>query len=285
VRFTSGGAKVVVGNAVSQSLSVIDVASSTEVHRIPGAGFQPTTTISFEPGVVTYKVNGFECTSDTLAVHPDNLNDQIDFFDLAAGTVTSIPCDLDPRGIAKTPNGSRVVISHFLSARKVSVVDPATQTITAVFSAPNDLDEPIATRPDGLKAAVAVQNGTQVLDLVSGAFSPVQSTASVNRLLSTPDGLHVLAVGFNGSLVSYATGSIVANLNGLVPAYVGAAAPADNAPRCCRTTTARTCWSSTRTARPGSWKAACQAVRLPTVTPRATWRSRTTERSWCRPTS
>ncbi|MCY2959532.1 MAG: YncE family protein [Planctomycetota bacterium] len=225
VRFTPSGAKAVIGNAVSQSLSVIDVASATELHRIPGAGFQSTTIISFEPGVVTYKINGFECPSETLAVHPDNLNAQIDFFDLAAGTVSSIACDPSPRGIAMTPNGSRIVVSHFLSARKVTVVNPATQTITAVFTAPNDLDEPVAIRPDGLKAAVAVQNGTQIVDLVTGTFSAVQSTASVNRMLSTPDGLYALAVGFNGSLISYATGSIVSNLNGLVSTYVGAVAP------------------------------------------------------------
>ncbi len=225
VRFTPSGAKAVIGNAVSQSLSVIDVASATELHRIAGAGFQSTTTISFEPGVITYKINGFECPSETLAVHPDNLNAQIDFFDLAAGTVSSVACDPSPRGIAMTPSGSKIVVTHFLSARKVTVVDPATHTITAVFNAPNDLDEPVAIRPDGSKAAVAVQNGTQIVDLATGAFGAVQNTASVNRMLSTPDGLYALAVGFNGSLVSYTTGAIVANLNGLVSTYVGAMAP------------------------------------------------------------
>jgi YVTN family beta-propeller protein len=224
-RFTPSGAKAVIGNAVSQSLSVIDVASATELFRIPGAGFQSITTISFEPGVVTYHVNGFECTSDTLAVHPDNLNAQIDFFDLAAGTVTSLPCDAQPRGIAKTPSGSKVVVSHFSTVRRLSVIDPATRTITQVITTPNDLDEPLAIRPDGAKAAVSVQNGAQIVDLATGTFSPVQSTASVNRMLSTPDGLYALAVGFNGSLISYATGTIVANLNGIVSAYVGAVAP------------------------------------------------------------
>ncbi len=225
VRFTPSGAKAVVGNAVSQSLSVIDVATATELHRIPGAGFQSITTISFEPGVVTYRINGFECPSDTLAVHPDNLNAQIDFFDLAAGTVSSIACDPQPRGIAKTPSGSRLVVSHFSNVRKVSVVDPVTQTITQVFNSPLDLNEPISIRPDGTKAAVSVQNGAQILDLATGVFGPTQSTASVNAMLSTPDGLYALAVGFNGSLISYATGTIVATLNGLVSAYVGAMAP------------------------------------------------------------
>jgi YVTN family beta-propeller protein len=225
VRFTPSGAKAVVGNAVSQSLSVIDVASATELHRIPGAGFQSITTISFEPGVVTYRINGFECPSETLAVHPDNLNAQIDFFDLAAGTVSSIACDPQPRGIAMTPNGSKIVVSHYSNVRKLTVVDPATHAITQILSTPNDLSEPVAIRPDGTKAAVSVQNGTQIVDLGTGVFFGVQSTASVNAMLSTPDGQYVLAVGFNGSLISYATGTIVNTLNGLVSTYVGAVAP------------------------------------------------------------
>ena len=56
------------------------------------------TTISFEPGSVTTRISGFECAGNSLAVHPDYLNAQIDFFDLAAGSVTSVACDPQPRG-------------------------------------------------------------------------------------------------------------------------------------------------------------------------------------------
>ena len=225
VRFTPSGARAVVGNAVDQSLSWIDIASASELARISGAGFQSMTTISFEPGVITYKINGFEVPSETLAVHADNLANQIDFFDLTAGNVTSLACDPAPRGIAMTPSGSKIVVSHFASARKVTVVDPVTRTITKVITAPNDLDEPISIRPDGAKAAVSVLNGTQILDLTTDTWSAVLSTASVNRMLSTPDGLYAFAVGFNGSLISYASATIVKNLNGVISTYVGAVAP------------------------------------------------------------
>lgn len=224
-RFTPSGAKALIGNAAGQSVSVIDVASATELFRIPGAGFQSYTTIAFEPGVVTSTINGFVVPSETLAIHPDNLANQIDYFDLAAGTVTSVACDTAPRGIAVTPDGSKAVVSHFSSVRKVSVIDVATQTITNVFNSPVDLDEAIAIKSDGSKAAVAVQNATLIVDLTTGAFSSSLATASVNRLLPTSDGLHVLAVGFRGSLISWASQSIVKDLNNVVSTHVGAVAP------------------------------------------------------------
>jgi YVTN family beta-propeller protein len=225
VRVTPGGGTAVVGNAVSQSLSVIDIGSATELFRIPGAGFASITSIAFEPGVVTYRVNGFECPSDTLAVHPDNVNDQIDFFDLAAGTVSSIPCDPDPRGIAMTPDGSRVVVSHDLSTRRVSVIDPALQAVVKVLVAPADLNEPIGVRPDGSKVAVSIQNATLLIDVATGAVSPSLNTASVDGYLPTPDGNHVLCVGFRGSLIAWGTQSIVKELNNVVSVAAGAHAP------------------------------------------------------------
>ena len=225
VRVTPNGLKAVVGNAVDQSLSVVDIATATEFKRIPGAGFVSTTTISFEPGVITYKINGFECPSDTLAVHPDFLADQIDFFDLVAGTVSSVPCAADPRGIDTTPSGNLLVVSHTGAARTVSVVDPVSKTITKTIAMPADLDEPIALRPDGSKAAVAIQNASLVVDLVTGTVSASLNTASVNQMLSTPDGNYALAVGFKGALISYATQSVVKELNNQVNAYLGAMSP------------------------------------------------------------
>ncbi|MCC6409689.1 MAG: hypothetical protein IT453_21220 [Planctomycetes bacterium] len=224
-RFTPSGAKAVIGNAAAQSVSVIDVASATELFRIPGAGFQSLTSISFEPGVLTSTINGFVVPSETLAIHPDNLANQIDYFDLAAGTVTSVACDLAPRGIAMTPNGTKAVVSHFSTSRKVSVIDVATQTITNVFTSPVDLDEPIAIKSDGTKAAVAVLNATRIVDLSTGVFSGSISTNSVNGFLPTPDGLYLLAVGFKGTLISWTTQSAVKDLNNIVNTYAGAVAP------------------------------------------------------------
>jgi YVTN family beta-propeller protein len=225
VRVTPGGTTAVVGNAVDQSLSVVDIPSATELRQIAGTGFVSTTTISFEPGVITYRVNGFVCPSDTLAVHADFYADEIDFFDLAAGTVTSVPCAADPRGIDVTPAGNLAVVSHTGSARTISVVDPVAKTISKTIATPSDLNEPIAVRPDGSKAAVAIQNATLVVDLASGAVSSSLNTASVNRMLSTPDNSYVLAVGYRGALISYATQTVVKELNNQVNAYVGAMSP------------------------------------------------------------
>jgi YVTN family beta-propeller protein len=55
--------------------------------------------------------------------------------------------------------------------------------------------------------------------------SPPLPTASVNQLLTTADGNYALAVGFNGSLISFATQSIVGNTNQFVSCTVGAVSP------------------------------------------------------------
>lgn len=124
-----------------------------------------------------------------------------------------------------TPSGSRVVVSHDLSTRRVSVIDPAAQTSVKVLTTASDLNEPIGVRPDGSKVAVSIQNATLLIDVATGAVSPALNTASVGAYLPTPDGQHVLCVGFRGSLVSWGTQTVVKELNHIVSAAVGAHAP------------------------------------------------------------
>ena len=228
VRVTPDGTTAVVANSLDQTLSVIDVATASEVHRIAGCGFQMTSSIAFEPGTITNRPSPFAVATDTLAIHPDVLNDEIDFFDLAAGTVSSIPALApDPRGIAVTPNGQTAVIAHFGAAQLLSIVDVATQTVTKVIATGVDLREPVAIRADGSKAAVAIQNAVIVVDLVTNAISPQLATASVDGLIPTADGNYVLGVGYQGPLISWSTNSIVKALNNTVSTPVGAVSPTD----------------------------------------------------------
>lgn len=225
VRITPNGATAVVGNTVSQDVSVIDVATATETLRIPGAGFAATLSAAFEPGVVTMSFYDLALVDDTTAIAPDSINDEIDFFDLATGAVSSIPSLADPREIAVTPNGATAVVTHFGSVQQITVVDTATQAITKTIPVGQNLWGPITIRPDGSKAVAAILNACVVVDLATNAVSPSLNTATVNALRTTADGNYALGVGFRGPLISYATETIVKELNNVVSTAVGDVAP------------------------------------------------------------
>ncbi len=227
VRITPNGLTAVVGNTVDQTLSVVDVATATETHQIAGCGFVSLVAATFEPGVITATFSNFELIDDTTAVQADFYNDELDFFDLAAGTVSSIPCDADPREIAITPDGTTAVVAHTSSVQRISVVDTATQSIAKTIATGIDLRGPIAIRPDASKAVASVQNAVVVVNLATDAVSPSLSTASVNGLRTTADGDYVLTIGFRGSLVSFASETVVKDLNNIVAAWVGAVSPTD----------------------------------------------------------
>ncbi len=225
VRLTPSGTTAVVGNLIDLSVSVIDVASGTEVHRIAGAGFVLSTTIAFEPGAIVSNPSQLEIIDEMTAIAPDFWNDQIDFFDLAAGTVSSLAAQDQPRGIAITPDRSTAVITHTSSTKRLTVVDTATQTISKVIATGVDLWGPVAVDPAGTLAVCGVQNACVVIDLATNAVSSTLNTASVNELVTTADGQYALVVGYSGSLISYASQSIVKQLNNLVSVTHGAVSP------------------------------------------------------------
>jgi len=227
-RFMPGGAQAVVGNSVDSDISVIDVASATETSRIAGTEFILTLSFNTESGQWTLAYGAFLPISSTVLVHADYFNAEVDVVDLSAGTVTSIPTAVNPRGMALTGTGS-VVVTHAYAPRTISIIDPTSASIIKTIAAPEDLWGPVAVNPAGTVAIVSVQNACRRVDLVTDTFSAAVNTASVYDLVRTSDGLYALGVGFNGSLISFSTGAIVKNLNTLVSTALGAVSP--TAPR------------------------------------------------------
>jgi YVTN family beta-propeller protein len=225
VRISPDGTLAVIGNTVSGSLSVIDLATATEVRRIPGVAFVGSVSISFEAGAVIASFASFEFAGNTRLVHPDYYGNRILVVDVVTGAVTSLPASNTPRGVAVTPDGTKAVVTHFLSVQVVSVVDPAIPAIVSTIPIGADLFGPVSVDPTGTKAVVAVQNACRVVNLVTHAVSPSLATASVNQLLTTAGGSYALAVGFRGSLVSYATETVVKELNNVVSTTIGAVSP------------------------------------------------------------
>ena len=225
VRITPDGLTAVVGNTVDNSLSVIDIASATEVHRIPGAGFSASISLSPENGQASASFSSFELASNSLAIVPDYFNDEVDFFDLVAGTVTSASSVADPRGVAITPDGLTAVIAHYYPETSCSVIDVATKTITKNINVGAATFSPIAIRSDGTAAVCSIQNAAVVVNLVTNAVSGSLNTASINEMYTTANGNQVICVGYRGSLIDFGSQSLIADLNNQVSCALGAVSP------------------------------------------------------------
>jgi len=226
VRCAPGVAVAIVGNTIDQTLSVIDVAAANETFRLAGAGFVNVTALSFEPGQITTSFTGLEFVSPTVALHANYWDDQLVFFDVALGSVTTVPCADAPRGVAAAIGAGQAAVSHTGSVAQVSVVDVATKSIAKTIATGTTLNHPIAIAPDASKAVCAVQNAAIVVNLVTNAVSGQISTASINDMFTTADGQYALCAGFQGSLISFASETEVKELNNEFNAYAGARSPA-----------------------------------------------------------
>ncbi|MFT7669980.1 MAG: DNA-binding beta-propeller fold protein YncE [Planctomycetota bacterium] len=226
VRITPDGLLAAVSNTIDGSISVIDIATATETFRIPGAGFSATISLTPENGVSFVSFTQFEIAADNRTlIFPDFLNDELDFFDLTLGTVNSVASVARPIGVSIAPNGVTAVASHFFPETSCSVIDVATQTITKNINIGFPTFTPITINNSGTQAICSIQNACVVVDLVTNAVSASLNTASVNQLYTTADGQHALAVGFRGSLISFATETIVKDLNNLISCAIGGVSP------------------------------------------------------------
>ena len=225
VRCTPDGTRAVVANYGSSDLSVIDLTSFTETARFGPVNYHSTVSFAPEPAAATFALGDFEVVDDQTVLVPDLFNAQLAFCDVSTSTVVTVPCDASPRGLSVASGAGLAVVSHTSSTQRVSVVDIATRSIVQTFPTGVDLWGPIAVDPVAARAVAAIQNACVVVDLSTGAVSPSLNTASVNRLLSTADGLYALCVGFNGSLISFAGQNLVTNLNSVVSTAIGAVSP------------------------------------------------------------
>jgi YVTN family beta-propeller protein len=227
VRITPNGLTAVVGNTVSGSLSVIDIAAGSATGVIPGLQFTSSTSLNFESGVTTSRFTVFKFADNQTLLFPERFNSRVQFVDIVAGTVTPLVTAANPAALDVSPDGAVAVVAHASGTQLVSKIDVAAKTVTGTIASGVNLDSgTIAIKPDKTRAVVGVLNEVRVVNLVSNTISPSIPTTGVNDLVVTADGLHCLVVSFNGTLVSFATESAVANLNMLVSTNLGAHSPA-----------------------------------------------------------
>ncbi|HZW11498.1 MAG TPA: GC-type dockerin domain-anchored protein [Phycisphaerales bacterium] len=222
-----GGGLALVGTGQSDELVAIDLATGAVVYRIDGLHFEWGVSVnseSFATGF--YSTNELEIVSDALAIFADISRHRIGFVDLTVGEVEFIPCDRDPFQVAVASDGAVAVVSHPFSTGSLSVVDVASRTITRVIEIDDATLYPaVAINSVGTKAAIAIENDARIVNLLTGESSPNLGTGPAAAFLNIPDGQHVLAVGFRGSLLSYESETRVKNVNNAATAEIGAVAP------------------------------------------------------------
>ncbi|MCB9845978.1 MAG: YncE family protein [Phycisphaeraceae bacterium] len=221
---TADGATAAVFNAGSRDITVFETATGAVLRTIPAGGVFQTLSANFETFAIGFRTYGPVLTGRTI-VAPDSLDERILIIDIDTGATTVLPCDVDPMGVAITPDGTKAVVTHFNTVHKLTVVDVPGASITKVITTSDNLNGPVTINPAGTHAVIAIQNACKVVNLSTDAFSASLNTASVNELHTTFDGQYAVCVGFRGSLISYATQSVVRETNNFVSASVGAVSP------------------------------------------------------------
>ncbi|GAB5497530.1 MAG: hypothetical protein Phyf2KO_26100 [Phycisphaerales bacterium] len=236
VHISGDSAYAAVGNAFEGSLSVISLTTNTVERTVTTPGFVTSLSFSPESGAFQVQFNEHPFIDNSTVLFPGYFDATIDLIDVTTGAVTSIPSANNPRGVGVSADNSTAVVTHPFSNRTLTVIDVATKSVASTFSTPDDLWGPISVNSDGSLAAVAIQNATKFANLSTGAFGSSQNTASVNQMHTTADGMYALAVGFRGSLLSFATQSLVTDTNNVVSCTIGDVSPAGPQAAMCSTT-------------------------------------------------
>ncbi len=225
VTITPDGLTAVVSSAGTATCAVIDIATGVVLRTVPGGTVQGIFSVNPETAAYGYRTSGPEMADNVNMVFPDYSNSRVRVVDITTGAVTDLPTAANPTGLAIIPGAGKAVVTHYGAARRITIVDAVAKVIDSTIVSPVDLDGAVAVNPTGSHAAVSILNACRVVNLSTGVFSADIATASVAEIHTTADGLYALCTGYNGSLISYATQSLVKHLNQFVSAPVGAVSP------------------------------------------------------------
>ena len=224
------GDLAVVSAAFDRELVVIDLNTNTEVRRISDIGFSQTIAfstiflqrLSYSTPVVV--------DNDRLVnldrFRPNPQPDEIQFINVRTGAVNRIvPATAEPNDIDIADNGIAVVAHANLPS--LTVIDTATESITGSVGLPEpaNFSAQIAINNDATRGAYTVSNNTRIINLTTGVSTGPLGTATLNELITTPDGNRVAGVGFFGSVLDLNAGTNLGNFNQVVPTDLGAMSP------------------------------------------------------------
>jgi len=229
VRVMPAGDLAVVGVTGEAKLAVVDLASRSVVRTIPGVAFSQSFGFAPETGAVTLSYSEFEVLDNDRVLNLDVFGDAAQFVNVRTGVVTNVPIDPDSAGFSVSGDGSTIAIAHWFGARQITVLDAATESITGTIAAPVDLSGEIVLDQTGSRAVVTVSNACRGVNMTTGVFDGATlDTASLYKLIRSPDGQRAIGVGYRGSVIDLATGTLLGNPNQLVSTNLGAVSPVGN---------------------------------------------------------
>jgi len=205
VAITPDGTRAYVANAISGTVSVINTATNTVVATVTtGSPYRVAIT---PDGTRVYVTNG-------------NYPGTVSVIDTATNTVVAtVPVGDDPVGIAITPDGTRAYVANYgyYGDPSASVINTATNTVTATVVPVGAGPAAMAITPDGTRAYMANESGT--VSVINTATNTVVATVAVGAVAAsvaiTPDGT-LAYVGNAGdgtvSVINTATNTVVATV-------------------------------------------------------------------------
>ncbi len=231
VAITPDGTKALVGNTVDSNISVIDIATGTVDRDLGPVGFWQTT--SFGAWAGGFSFTSIEITPDgQTVVFPDRFANQVKFIDIATGVLTAVPTADQPVTLDISADGTLAAVAHNFPESRVTTMNVLGPNVINTFltGAGATSIPSIAISGDGAKAAIEVSNAVRIMNLTTGATTPNLSTSGVGGLETTPDGQFVVVNNFIGSIISFASESIVANtLSTTIPDMLAVSPTGDRA--------------------------------------------------------
>ncbi|USO00011.1 MAG: YncE family protein [Phycisphaeraceae bacterium] len=237
VSISPDGARAAVHAAFDGTTYIINIATASVERTIPGIDTWSRLSFSFEAPAVNVQYGGPVFIDNTRLINIDLGNDEVQFINAATGAVHRLAVADAPFGLGMSADGTTAIVAHNYPSRTLTRVDLASETVTGTITATADLWGPVAVNADATRAVVGIQNAAQLIDLTTGLpIGFALDTASNNDLLPTYDGQYAVSIGFRGSVINFAAGTLVTNANNAVSCDVGAVSPVDYRAAMCSTT-------------------------------------------------
>lgn len=184
VAFSPDGATAFVTNEGAGSVSVVDVATHTEITQVPVTGSPFRVKVS--PAGDRVYVTGN--ADSVFVVDPSG-----------PAVIASVGVDLDPNGLAFSAGGDRLYVSSS-SGTTISEIDLATNTVVRTFPLGESKSQDLAVSHDGSTLYIAMENSARVLslDLSTGTLGQPFNLPAAARpfgLALTPSGAQLYVSG------------------------------------------------------------------------------------------
>ncbi|MEZ6242541.1 MAG: GC-type dockerin domain-anchored protein [Phycisphaerales bacterium] len=221
VKISPSGDIAAVALASDSELVVFDIASAMIERVIPNIGFTSMNYVQLFTPTHSIWYSQFSFIDDDRVINADRSAEKVQFINVRTGDVHFIPIAPNAGDLAVSADASTAAILHTSSAKKITVLDLDTETVSSVISTEFQTIFTIALSEDGSLGVVpdAATSELHIVDLTTGVVGPPLATSGhgIYDMATAPDGRHVISTGSVSALIDLDSGAVV---------------PFDDAPAC-----------------------------------------------------